>query len=163
MTSLGQALANNIATEIANTIPPHVLAEQKRLARIREVQDIGVRFFAKAKQFFTDGIMNATPMASLQMQVGGKGFTIAPDYNLEIEDHIGWYYDEKGHRFNGMGGHTWEVPAGLNDPERFAASWEDFKNWAASNDLNAVWKCGRGGCAGWWFLRVEPTTSATQG
>lgn len=159
MTSLGQTLAKNIAIERSNTVPPAVLAEQKRQARIREVNEAGTRFFAKAKQYFTDGILAATPIDSLQLQVGGRGYKEAVDYHDEIHRDMDWY-DKDGHRFYCKGG---EVPTSMTDPDRFAASWEDFKSWAAANDLEPYWKLGAAyGPSSWWFLRVKPVTPCAQ-
>ena len=154
-TSLGQMLAANIATEIANTIPPEVLAEQKRQARIRELNATGERFFAKAKKYFTDGIMSAIPPSQLELQVGNEGKNRGIDYHEEIQREMDWY-DKDGGRFYCAGG---AVPTSMSDPNRFAASWEDFKDWALSNGLEAYWVLGAAyGPSSWWYLRVKPVT-----
>lgn len=158
MTTLGQLLAANVADEISKTVPPAVLAEQKRQARIREIHETGERFFEKAKNYFTNGITTGVLPSKLEMQIGGRGFKEADDHNEEVESIVSWYHDKNGHRFNGMSCGTNGLPAAMTDPDRFAASWEDFTNWAAANELEAYWQLGRGGVAGWLFLRVKPAS-----
>lgn len=159
MTSLGQRLANNIATEIANTVSPAELAEQKRQAKIREMNECATRFFAKARQFFTDGILVQTPMAKLQMHIGNDCWNSGMDTNKEIEEYIRGFHDINGHYYASMDGY--EAPQSVLDPDRLGPHWEQFQSWAASNDLRAYWKLGQGGVAGYWLLRVEPATPST--
>jgi len=154
--SLGQILANNIAEQERKAVSPAEQAERKRQARIRELNEIGVRFFAKAKQFFVDGITAATPLDSLYLQVGGEGYKHADDYHNDVNAEIDWHH-ANGRRNWSTGG---EVPTSMTDPDRFAASWEDFKAWATSNDLEAYWQLGRGGVGGWWYLRIRATVLA---
>jgi hypothetical protein len=159
MTSLGQRLANNIAVQIANTVPPAILAEQKRQEKIRVRNLRATRFFAKAQQFFTDGILAGTPMASLEMHIGNDPWNRDIDRNEEMAEAMLGYYDSNGHYYasmDGIGG----VPQSMTDPDRLAPHWADFQAWAASNDLRAYWKSGQGGVAGYWLLRVEPATQA---
>lgn len=159
MTSLGQRLANNIATEIANTVSPAELAEQKRQAKSRERNERATCFFAKARQFFTDGIVAGTPMASLQMHIGHDSRNSGMDTNKEIEDDIRGFHDSNGHYYASMDGK--DAPQSITDPERLAPHWEEFQSWATSNYLRAYWKLGQGGVAGYWLLRVEPATQST--
>lgn len=159
MTSLGQRLAKNISTEIANTVSPAELAEQKRQAEIREMNERATRFFAKAQQFFTDGIMAGTPMAELQMHIGNDSRNSGMDTNEEIEEDVRGFVDKNGHYYASMDGK--DAPQSMLDPERLGPHWERFQNWAASNDLRAYWKLGQGGVAGYWLLRVEPATPST--
>lgn len=158
MTSLGQRLANNIAIEIANTVSPAELAERKRQAKIREMNERATRFFAKARQFFTDGILAGTPMASLQMHIGHDSRNSGMDCNMEIVEDVRGFVDSNGHYFASMDGK--DAPQSMTDPERLGPHWDEFQNWAASNDLRACWKLGQGGVAGYWLLRVEPATQS---
>jgi hypothetical protein len=155
--TLGQTLANNIVEQQRNAMSPEEQAERKRQARVRELNEIGMAFFAKAKQYFTDGILSNTPMDLLYLQVGGEGYKHADDYHNDVNAEIDWHM-VNGRRNWATGG---KVPTSMTDPDRFAASWEEFHSWATSNELEAYWQLGRGGVGGWWYLRIKPTTRAT--
>lgn len=157
MTTLGQTLASNIVRELSEYISPAEIAEQKRQAHIRNLASMGAVFFAKAQQYFTNGITAGIPTSSLQLQIGGKGFKEADDYHENIRNELDWH-DIDGKRFHNTEN---EIPTSMTDPDRFAASWDSFQSWAAANDLEAYWQLGRGGVSGWWFLRVKPAMHVT--
>lgn len=161
MTSLGLTLASNIETELRERIPPEVIAEQLRQKEVARLNEIGFRFYEKAKKYFTEGIMAAKPIASLKLQVGGRGFVKADDYHDDVKAELDWYDDAKHGRFYCAGG---EIPTSMADPNRFAASWEEFKQWAHANELEAYWKLGAAyGPSCWWFLHVKPMVRAVPG
>jgi hypothetical protein len=136
MTTLGQTLASNIDTEIKNTVPPNVIAEQKHQDEVREINARGERFFAKAKDFFAGGIRKGIPYADLRLQVGEGGYEAKVDTHMDIYHQLDWVYVNGARRW--YSGNA--IPASLTDPDRFAASWDDFVDWAAANGLEPYWE-----------------------
>jgi hypothetical protein len=155
MSSLGQSLAHTIDAEIKNAVPPHVLAERKRLEEARATNARGERFFAKAKSYFEEGIKSGTPSNSLRMKVGDGGYMTGEDMHMEIYRDLNWVV------VNGV--RQWcssdDLPPSMTDPDRFARSWEDFVSWAAANGLEPYWEKIplSYGCK---YLRVRPAVTA---
>lgn len=153
MPNLGQTLAANIAREKQAAIDSAAAISLQRTEEARRKFQVVQTFFEKARTFFTDGILHGEPVASLYLQVGGRGFTASGvNTHMEVAGVIDGY--EKTDRTKG--------PASMFDAKRYASLWHEFQQWALEQGLLAKWEEGwdGGGVDSWWTLRVTPNPAA---
>lgn len=145
--SLGARLAQTSRAEAENT---RELAEARaRQASAEELRNFQLveRFFADAKDYFTQGILAGTPTAKLTIMVGRE--YAGQSANTDVEQLICGYNSSN-------------TPQVLDPKHKYHSLWREFEAWCIQNELKPAWtyEWDGGGMTSWYRLRIAPLQGA---
>jgi hypothetical protein len=146
MATLGEQLAQNIEREKKAASDSEAAFALLQTEEARKNFRIVEGFFKEAREYFTRSIQAGAPVKKLYLQVGGARFSIGVNCHDAVADVLGIYQ------------RTYQGPQSLSDPLRYSSLWQEFRQWAMSEGLEATWHdCyDGGGVDNWWQLRVAP-------